>query len=250
MTKPSEQLPKCLNCDELIKGNFCHHCGQSTTIQRITFKDTIVDFFSSLLALEAPLLRTIRGLLLHPGQLLRAFINGKRKSHYKPVAFFIVLSAIYLIIRSLINYDPFAGQQNLQNPDVPEEALKFIEASRFMVANINNIMFFLVLSIGLVGKALFYKQYNLAEYVTVGFFISGIYNLFGILHMLFSVFVAFVNPQINLVFLSLLLFYVIASLLQGRRITDVVKYVFFSLFSIILYVAMGYGFSFLIVSMR
>ncbi|SNS95332.1 Protein of unknown function [Ekhidna lutea] len=238
----------CLNCGSAIAENYCPNCGQSTTIHRITFRETINDFFSSTFALEGPLLLTIKLLILNPGRLFREFIEGKRKTYYKPVAFFVVLTALYLIIRSASGFDPFHNQPQMKGRDVPERAMIFIEAGRFMVAHINHIMFFLVFAIGLSNKLFFYRKYNLAEYITTGFYISGIYILVGIAQILFSVYVFYISPQLNMVFLFAYLFYASFSFHKNTSFMAIVKYLLLSVFAIILYVVFGFSFSLLVVS--
>lgn len=247
MKVPTTNQTTCVNCEAPIAGNFCSHCGQSTSVHRITFRETIKDFFSSTLALEGPLLFTIGSLIKKPGMAFRNFVGGKRKPYYKPVAFFVVLTAIYLIVRSLIDYDPFAGQAQFQNANVHEQARKFIEAGRFMVANINNIMFFLVFAIGVSHKLFFPKKYNLAEYVTIGFFVSGMYVLVGLFHMLFSTYIYFFSPQVNMIILFAYLVYTAASFHQERSFWAVTKYLLIGFIANLLYVFMGYGFSLLVV---
>ncbi|MEQ9404815.1 MAG: DUF3667 domain-containing protein [Cyclobacteriaceae bacterium] len=236
----------CLNCESETNGNFCQTCGQSTRAHRITFRETFNDFFSSAFALEGPLLYTLRLLIVNPGKLFREFIGGKRKRYYKPVAFFIVLTAIYIVVRALINYDPFHGQEAIAN--VPEKQKVFVEAGRFMVANINNIMFFLVFSVGLNQKMFFRKKYNLAEYITVGFYVSGIYILLGLLVAMFSVYVFWITPRINFVFLFSYLFYVSVSFHQKKSFWALTKYFLIGILTILFYFAFGYSFSVLMVS--
>lgn len=241
MTKASQ--PICLNCGFETAENYCINCGQSTSVGRITFRETFNDFFSSTFALEGPLFLTIKMLIVNPGRLFRDFIGGKRKSYYKPVAFFVVLTAVYLILREASGYDPFYGQQQMKSENVPEKAILFIAAGKFMVANINNIMFFLVFAIGLSQKLFFYRKYNLAEYVTIGFFIAGIYLIIGMVHMLFCVLVFYVTPQINILLLCILLIYASISFRQKATIGSVIKHIFASLFAVVLYIILGYGFS-------
>ncbi|MEP0984632.1 DUF3667 domain-containing protein [Ekhidna sp.] len=239
--------PVCLNCGSKTAENYCINCGQSTSVGRITFRETINDFFSSTFALEGPLFSTIRLLIVNPGKLFREFISGRRKNYYKPVAFFVVLTAVYLILREASGYDPFYGQTQMKRENIPERAVLFVAASKFMVANINNILFFLVFSIGLTQKLFFYKKYNLAEYLVVGFFISGIYLLIGMAHILFTVFVIYVNPQINMLLLFLLILYASISFHRNMTFSSAIKHILASLMAVILYVILGYGFSVLMV---
>ena len=173
----------CLNCEELLQGNFCIQCGQPASTGRITFKETFKHFLSSTLSMEGPLLLTIHHLIISPGLVFKEFIEGKRKKYYKPVPFYVLLTASYIITRALIDYDPLEGQMGSLGQQGSEDANKGREAARFMVDNINNIMFFLVFSIALNLKLFFRKKYNLAEYTSIGLFITGLYILFGIIMM-------------------------------------------------------------------
>lgn len=238
----------CLNCDAELLGEFCHHCGQSAKVKRLAFLETLKDFFSSAFALEGPLIQTMKMLLVNPGLLFREYIAGKRKKYYRPVAFFILLTAIYLIVRSLISYDPFAD--NPMTTNVPESRKKMVEAGYFMVRNINNILFTLVLSIAISQKLFFYRRHNFTEYLTMGFFIVGIYNFFGIVFAMFSTYIYQVKPQVNLVILFAYLLYSNYSLHQDRSFRGLFRYPLVSVLSIIGYMVMGYGLSFLIVSLK
>ena len=163
----------CLNCDHPIADEaFCPACGQRTQLPRITFRETIADFFSSSFSLEGPFLRTLLMLFRNPGQLFRDFLSGKRKRYYKPVPFFIVNTVIYLLLQSIIGYDPL-GSSNIQltYDDQPTLVNQTAEAAQLMVGYINHILLFLVASMGLMLKLFFRKRYHLAEYVAVAFFI-------------------------------------------------------------------------------
>ena len=128
---------KCLNCGETFISNYCPNCGQPASTGRVTFKDTLSSFLSSAFSLEGPLMFTIKSLTLNPGRVFHEFLAGKRKTYYKPVPFFILMAAVYIIIRSLLNFNPLEGNM----PQAPEGNI-FREASVFMVANINNLMFY------------------------------------------------------------------------------------------------------------
>ncbi len=232
----------CLNCGSRLASNYCEVCGQSSDVKRITFKDTVEGFLSSTFSLEGNLPKTIFALVRNPGKMFRGFIGGKRVIYYKPVAFFVVCTAAYLIIRSLINYDPLYGYSS--PPEASDEIRKLtLRAARFMVDNINNIMFTLVISIGLMFKSFFYKRFHLAEYITVGFYISGIYILFGIIFMMIMNFKEERVNQFQLIFLFLYIIYCAHSLMQKNTLIGWLKYLLISAFSIIFYIIFGYGFS-------
>lgn len=238
----------CLNCGAELVGDFCHACGQSAKVERLTFVETIRDFFSSSFALEGPLLMTIKMLLVNPGMLFREYVTGKRKKYYKPVAFFVLLTALYIIIRSVIGYDPF--ENNPLPSNVPESRKKLIDAAQFMVNNINNILFTLVLSIAIFQKLFFFKRFNFTEYLTMSFYIVGIYIMFGTAVALFSTYIFPLNANINLVFMFILILYNSISLHRSKSFWSILRYPIVSGLSMLGYMTMGYGLSFLIVSLR
>lgn len=242
---PENKTTTCLNCQSKVVSNFCNQCGQSTKVQRITFRETLGDFFSSTFALEGQLLSTIRLLFTNPGKLFREFIEGKRKTYYKPVAFFVVLSAAYIIVRAAIDFDPLKGLSPNDNP--AQSGALFAEATKYMVTHINHIMFFLVFSIGLVSKIFYYKKYNLAEYVTIAFYITGIYNLIGIVYVLLSKYFSFLPPSTQMILLLVYLIYSFISLHQKKSFSAFIKSFFASIITVIFYVIFGYGFSYLLV---
>lgn len=239
----------CLNCGAALQGNFCVQCGQKADVGRITFTETFKNFLSYSFSLEGPLSNTIIHLIKNPGKVFREFIGGKRKAYYQPVQFYVLLTAIYLIVRALLNYDPLEGQMDF---DVNQSAAmsKTKEAARFMVDNINNIMFFLVFSIAFILKLFFRRRYNLAEYTSIGLFIAGIYILFGIVIMMVGSIVSSGNNGFQLLVMLFLIGYSTASLFQQFNFLSFIKYTLVSLFSMLLYMIMGFGFAFLMVSLR
>jgi hypothetical protein len=238
----------CLNCKTPLIGNFCHSCGQSVKISRITFVETIKDFFSSTFALEGQLLFSIRSMIMNPGRMLREFISGKRKSYYKPVAFFVVLTALYLIVKALINYDPLQGRMDNINEDAPLAVQRAKEAAQYMVGHINNILIVLAFSIGINHKLGFWKRYNLAEYVVVGFYVTGVYIFLTTLFTLIEVCIFQIPRFLLFSILLIYIVYVSASFHQTKTFWAFTRYTLIAIFSLLCYATIGYGISYLIVS--
>ena len=152
------------------------------------------------------------------GKLLREYIAGKRKSYYKPVAFFILATAVYLILRVWIKFDPLEGEFTKGQTDLAEISTKGEEVFRSMEDNINYILFFLVFSIAFNFKLFFKKEYNLAEYTSIGLFITGLYTLMKIITMFFGKFASAEVDNIEIGILLLLIFYSSFSLFQKKRL--------------------------------
>ncbi len=235
-----------------LSGNFCSQCGQKGNLGRITFKETLNSFMSASFALEGPLFYTIKGLILKPGDVFREYFSGKRKTYYKPVAFFILMTALYIILRTMINFDPLEGQVAIDpsSNELPRSVVKTRQAARFMVAHINHIMFFLVFSIAVITKLFFWKKQNLAEYIAMGFYISGMYILFGIPLMFISKYSSFNANEIQLILLAIYILFCIGSFFKKRSFRNIVTYFFTSILSILLYISLGFGFSLWIVLLK
>lgn len=247
----SDKNEHCLNCGTAIQHNYCEKCGQATGTGLITFKETIHNFLTITFALEGPLWITIRLLITNPGKLFREYISGRRKAYYKPVAFFILLTAIYLILRASINFDPIENTSASEDVEfLSEISPKYVETTKLMSENINNILFLLVFSIALVFKLFFRKQYNLAEYTSIGFYITGVYTMVKIITMFIGKFALIEVNNFEFGVLLILIFYSCFSLFQKKNIGFIVRYVLVSFFSIILYIIIGVGFFFLIVSLK
>ena len=248
MDSTSVKINSCLNCGEGLKGNFCSNCGQSSSVSRITIKETVDHFFSSSFSIEGPFRKTVTALIVNPGLLYRGYISGHRKTYYKPVAFFVLATAIYLIIRGIIGYDPLEGQMGeLDERSQNELAIHLKRAAQFMVANINNILFLLVITLAAMFKLFYRKRYNYAEYLSIGFYISGMYILLGIITMMVSNFTDLKLNNLQLVILIIYTFYSAFSLFQSAKFGSIVKYICISLFSLILYTLLGFSLSLAIV---
>lgn len=250
-TQSSITSANCLNCGADTTARYCGECGQLATPGRITFAETLSQFLSAYFSFQGPLVRTMRLLVLNPGKVFRDVIAGKRKAYYQPVSFFVLLSAVYILIRVAIDYDPLTGQAVVEGENnVAKFQNKGYEAARFMVNNINYIMFFLVFSIGLSLKLFFRKRYNLAEYTFIGFYISGLYVITGIVTMLISYSLGAPTGSGQLLMLIAWICYCTWSLIDRLTLWLAVKYLLASLLSLFLYLLMGYGFSLLVVYLR
>ena len=241
----------CLSCGTTIQGNYCLQCGQPTSTGRITFKETFNSFLSIAFAFEGPLWMTIRLLITNPGKLFREYIGGKRKAYYKPVAFFILVTAVYLILRALINFDPRAGESiKYDIEELNAISPKMGEVFRLMSVNINYILFLLVFSIAFVFKLFIRKKYNLAEYTSIALFITGIYTMLKTITMFIGKFTVVEIDNIELGILFILIFYSSFSLFHQKGFLSVLKFALVSIFSLVLYLIFAIVIFFVIVSLK
>lgn len=123
------------------------------------------------------------------------------------------------------------------------------EAAKIMVANLSNMLFFLVLSSGIVLKLAGWRKYRFAEYLVSGFYVSGIYILFGVIDPVLSFW------SVELGWLKFLIFigyfaYVYWSMRGGFKVGRLIGGMALAIFSLILYMIMGFGTSFVIAVLR
>lgn len=88
----------CKNCNQNFTGHFCNNCGQSADTHEINFKYFWHEVQHGLLHIDKGILYTTKQLFTIPGNTIREYINGKRVSHFKPIAFAFLLSTIYGLI--------------------------------------------------------------------------------------------------------------------------------------------------------
>jgi hypothetical protein len=235
---------ECKNCNVELSNYFCSNCGQRSSVYKVTFKETFQDFVDVVFSVNAPLIKATKLLIVNPGKLFREYLNGKRKNYYKPVSFFIITTFVYLIVRSLIDYNP------LTTAGVKVGGEMLIEAGNYMVKNINNIMFLFVFALGVFLKVFFKKKNSLAEFIAVSFYLMGFYTLIGCVTMFY---LRYVNPEHQM--LPIFIFYLytvyaLVSFFQSRSFKTIIKISFVYIFSFIIYSGIGFLLSFLIVWLR
>lgn len=91
----------CLNCGAVLSENYCARCGQKSTVKRLSWHSLAEEVFHFFTHIEKGFLKTTFELIVHPGKVSKNYLDGKRKIYHKPVSFFIIWVAIYLVIYNL-----------------------------------------------------------------------------------------------------------------------------------------------------
>jgi hypothetical protein len=89
-------MTNCINCNNLITGNFCANCGQPAKLKRID-SHYVLHEIQHVLHFEKGVFYTVKELIIRPGQSVRQFISENRNRLVKPIIFIIVSSLIYSI---------------------------------------------------------------------------------------------------------------------------------------------------------
>lgn len=235
----------CNNCGARLSGNYCSTCGQRAKIGEVTFSELREDLSQSLFTVESPIAITLKTLFLQPEKLFSEYLNGSRKKYYRPVAFFILMTALYLLVRSLIGFET-----NMDTIVTVDENTADVqkEATVFMILNINKFLFLLVFGLGISLKLFFYKRFRIIEYWVIAFYIAGIYTLFTIFGTVITV---YGSKQIQPVIILLVLVYFIYCCIrffEGNKFVIGVKSILAFFMAMLIYVAGSFELSYLIVS--
>ncbi|MGZ2371694.1 DUF3667 domain-containing protein [Ancylomarina sp. YFZ004] len=92
---------KCKNCETIVGGKFCSHCGQDSKVSKITLPNFLNEVSESVFLINKGFFYTLINLFKRPGRSIEDFLNGKRKYHFKPIAYVLVFSTVYFLISRL-----------------------------------------------------------------------------------------------------------------------------------------------------
>ena len=93
----------CRNCDHIVNGEFCSKCGQSSKIGRINYSNFLHEVSESVFQINKGFFYTLTEFYIRPGKSINEFLDGKRKNHFKPVAYAITLSTLYFLVTQVTN---------------------------------------------------------------------------------------------------------------------------------------------------
>ncbi|MCL7765364.1 DUF3667 domain-containing protein [Polaribacter sp. Z014] len=178
---------KCKNCNNEFENKFCNHCGQSSKVDRINWKYLVNSIANDIFQINHGFLYTAKILLLKPGKNLSDFFTGKRKNFYKPFAFLLISSTIFLLSTKLIGnetfIDDFVNGLRTASNDNPDKSpdLRMFD----FLTNNQTYAFLFIVPIFSIASLISYRKskYNFSEYLILNLYITGeqllIYTVFS-----------------------------------------------------------------------
>lgn len=190
----------CQNCNEIITGNFCANCGQKSDIRKINFRYLLDEIPNSIFQVNRGFLFTVKELFTRPGHSIREFLEGKRKKHFKPLAFLFLTSSLYILLNYLIGNQTFIGDFIEGFKAVGEN--NDIEIFNWISNNQTYFIFFILPFFSLASYLAFLKsKYNYFEHFVLNLYITGQQML---IYLIFS-FIVDVDRDGVIILLPLLL---------------------------------------------
>ena len=99
MSGLKERMQKnCLNCRIVVKGRFCHRCGQENIEPKESVWDLIAHFFKDITHFDGKFFSTVKYLFKKPGFLSKEYMVGRRASYVNPIRLYIFTSAFFFLI--------------------------------------------------------------------------------------------------------------------------------------------------------
>ncbi len=242
-------METCKNCGAEFDGTFCPQCGQRKNQGRIVLREAARDVLEKYFDLDTPLFRTIRDLFIRPGTLIRNYIFGQRKKYAHPFRYFILVTAIYLIIKSLTGFDPVeAFSQAMGASEMPNPRAPGTKASDFYQEHINSLSLIFVLTLAFFSRLFFRKSgFYFVEYLALSFYTISQYLLILNIIVPFSL----LSPKIfllNYIIVFVYPIYVLVSFHKGNIFWRTAKSILIVLLAWPLYAMLGFMISQLIVT--
>ncbi|MBV9905631.1 MAG: DUF3667 domain-containing protein, partial [Alphaproteobacteria bacterium] len=93
----------CKNCAKPLLGAYCAVCGQPTKTRRRSVALLLHDFVVDIFNFDSKVLRTARALLFQPGELPKAFREGRTVPYTPAIRLYLFVSLIFFALLSLTN---------------------------------------------------------------------------------------------------------------------------------------------------
>ena len=100
--------PRCLNCGAPVTGKHCAECGQAGDVHVLSMREVAGDITHSLLHLDSRVWRTLKLLVLRPGELTREFIAGRHQAYLPPFRLYLTVSILFFALSALLPHGEFA----------------------------------------------------------------------------------------------------------------------------------------------
>jgi hypothetical protein len=172
----TSHLNICKNCGNHFSGNYCNNCRQSVKTSRITWKELFLQFSHAFFHANKGIIYTIKELLLHPGNTIRDYINGKRVLHFNPFLFLILIGGLSTLLYSSLNLNP-------PNEEIELEKIANISATlahKFFAA----IGFNFIILLTITDFIFYYKSgFNLPELIVSNAFQVGQIMVFSVIFL-------------------------------------------------------------------
>ncbi len=167
----------CKNCGYTVEGYYCAQCGQSGGVDRINFPNFVRELSGSVFQVDRGFLYTLRMLSLRPGHSIREYLQGKRRRHFKPIAYVLIMSTAYFLATKVLDSNTVVNDFMTGFSDGADAISESNSAMRVMRWLSQNYGYFTLLLLPLYSLAswLAFRKagYNYFEHIVLNAYITG-----------------------------------------------------------------------------
>ena len=95
--KQAAEKNRCANCGADVSGRYCPACGQLNSDFHRPIWTLVTDVMSDAFSLDGRIARTIPALMLRPGIVTRAYLEGQRARYVPPFRLFLLASLLFFL---------------------------------------------------------------------------------------------------------------------------------------------------------
>ncbi len=95
------KIGECSNCHAVLQGRHCHTCGQIANTWHRPAWALLADIFDGLFGLDGRIWRTVKPLVIYPGQLTYRYLSGEREPFIQPFRLFLLTSLLFFLVFEL-----------------------------------------------------------------------------------------------------------------------------------------------------
>lgn len=166
---------ECKTCGNDHPENYCPTCGEKPfKPEQLSFKEYIEELFEGFLHFDNKFLRTMKMLVVKPGQLSLEYTEGRRVLYMRPIQLFLVMNLVFFILAfsnlyslplyNYITYTPFIryNTKHIISQELVQTGLtlkEYMELFNERIKAVSKEFIFLFIPFyGLVFYALFFKK--------------------------------------------------------------------------------------------
>jgi len=119
--------PNCLNCGAPLAGEFCQDCGQGAQSIQRPFWSLAGESLETFFAIDGRIARTLPDLMLRPGRITRAYLDGKRARFIPAFRLYVLASFVFFVLMPLVTGQGMSS--NFGSEGAMQEARAEVERS-------------------------------------------------------------------------------------------------------------------------
>ena len=90
----------CTNCNQTFEHNYCNHCGQKKfNPNNKSIKHVATEFLELFTHFDSKVFKSVFYILVKPGEITYAYLNGKRKKYLNPIQVFLLAIIAFLVFQ-------------------------------------------------------------------------------------------------------------------------------------------------------